>query len=76
MTPTQYIRLRKQLGDGMMSNKRKVLAIVREALAEDKREGGHFDVTGFYQFCPEDREQDIAAAWHMYNAIKDKESGR
>lgn len=46
-----------------------VADIVREALAEDEREGSHFDAEGFSNFCPEEDPEDIRAAWLLYERI-------
>lgn len=45
------------------------IEIVREALAEDERENGHFDAEGFSNFCPEEDPADITAAWLIYDNI-------
>lgn len=45
------------------------LEIVREALAEDAREGSHFDATGFDQFNPEEKPETVRAAWLIYDEI-------
>jgi hypothetical protein len=51
-----------------------VKAIVKEALAEDKREGGRFDREGWSNFTLEDWRRDpdaVDEAWMIYNLIRD-----
>lgn len=46
-----------------------VSELVREAYAEDAREGSHFDRDGWRNFFPEDWKRDpeaVEAAWRIY----------
>ena len=40
--------------------------LLAEALDEDRREGGYFDVWGFQAFFPEHDPRTIADAWALY----------
>lgn len=45
------------------------IEIVREALAEDKREGSHFDADSFDSFNPEEFPWRVQEAWSIYEQI-------
>jgi hypothetical protein len=47
----------------------KTKELVRDALAEDDREGSHLGGIGFAQFFPEEDESTVREAWVIYDEI-------
>jgi hypothetical protein len=44
-----------------------VAAILEAAFEEDRREGGRFDAQGFSNFSQDETNEDVRAAWLIYD---------